>query len=309
MSRLFWRSCLRLSKTLRTLALACLLLFAPRLVEGREAAELAVLPFATVLVETGASDIDAGVEFQLADFRARTLLRSPLVREDGRSTGRLGHLTDSATFVGSLLYVHDGTGPDGPLSLHRLGLDFEFGVASYYFYPERSESKESLRRSAFSGGLQYLYYYGAYSSGFQCAPQARAKLSSSQKAGSTQYFASPNASDPNRVRSAVVDPPTREMSADVRFSIPVYPGWSAPVAIGPSAIVQTTGRSDLFASRTLRGELWTYIFASGEKEGASPSNLRIGIAPYYESQSGEGGDKVDYGVLLQLRVGTVLLEY
>jgi hypothetical protein len=160
MSRLFWRSCLRLSKTLRTLALACLLLFAPRLVEGREAAELAVLPFATVLVETGASDIDAGVEFQLADFRARTLLRSPLVREDGRSTGRLGHLTDSATFVGSLLYVHDGTGPDGPLSLHRLGLDFEFGVASYYFYPERSESKESLRRSAFSGGLQYLYYYG-----------------------------------------------------------------------------------------------------------------------------------------------------
>jgi hypothetical protein len=111
----------------------------------------------------------------------------------------------------------------------------------------------------------------------------------------------------------IVAPPTKATVLSVRGSL-LETDDGTPWGMGASARYLFAGAkndaSPFNGYARLRLELWAYYFFN-----KTPTNTRLGVAPYVDMHISEqmpGLDKRDdteFGILVQLRIGTVLREY
>lgn len=270
-----------------------------------------VLPFATATFKNTDSRLEAGGEWQPQSFRIRVLGRFPFVKDSKPPTVSFDKDTDTWRAVLSIQNETDLTTDSGAANLFRYGVDLEWGVAKYAYNPDGATEEKKESHSSYAAELRFLWYHGApKSNGIQFAPQVYGRYDRSYKDADKEQRVTPKELGvPAVVKEVIPNPPSAKPQTLLRLAMPLY-GFGGPVAIGPAVALAMSGdNGDTIGSSLVRtrAEMWVYFFPKDDGK----SNVRIGLAPFYDRRL-KGTDKRDeteYGALLQLRVGTNLLEY
>lgn len=285
---------------------------------GKAAAETEVLlaPHVTTVINNSKTDLEAGFELTPWGLRLRVLGKTPLTNADDEPSLVQFDETTSSWRVASLVeYEVDFTGMNGDIQFLRLGMTGDWGIKDYPYFPNGGKTKENERKQSGAVGLRLAYSYKhGVKRGFHINPQLFFRSDHSWKAADKTGIVTPGDSNqPAMVSNKVIKGPSIAPLTTLRIFLPLYPGWNTPLAFGGAFSHGWANKDDGWFGGDVqrsRGELWLYFYPKED----DTTNVRLGLGPFYDWRSHGSADDDDqekhvYGLLVQLRVGTLPLEY
>lgn len=257
-------------------------------------------------------NLTAGPELTRGGLVARVLGTVPFARDQTTGAGDVT-LPTSWRIGGSIEYEHDVSAEDGRFDgFMRFGLAGSWGRRQLSYRPSLDSSAISMVRHSFAIVARGLYYRAQNrKNGLQMAPQLRVTYGRQWRAAESELIVVPSTDGgPDTVQRMVRNPPVVAPALEVSLAVPLYLGGNVPLAYAPALVLTMAGESGawspLGAGARLRGETWLYYFAAA----SARTNVRVGVAPYLSSRlaGSDGADRLDYGAMVELRVGTTLLE-
>jgi hypothetical protein len=215
----------------------------------------------------------------------------------------LGHQTGSA--------VNNDLG----LSEFHTRLVGQVGRRNYTYYPD-GLSKASETRTSWSVGIEELTMFYRQASNRFVAPQLSLRLERSVEAADKVQVIVPGQNGAaSTIRERALAAPEILPVATVLLAVPIRPNWPPPVLVspvlrqtfvGPAGGDQPFEGDSQFRSGRLEGELWLYYIPIDKEV-----KVRLGLAAFVSVRDYGKDDleRVAYGVLTQVRLGTNSLEY
>jgi hypothetical protein len=253
--------------------------------------------------------------------------RFPVTQESPTGTSRasvdaLGGFVSSwrVGLIGE--YLRDATGMDGPAKVYMVGLDVDWGVQTFRYFPEADARQVKTTRHSIKGMFRFLAYIHQPRR-YRIAPQFIARYDRNWAGANPVGIVVPAADDgapDTTVDSVVAGPQTRPVmtfTLPVPFTIQRGKKVLPQLGFGPTvryAVAGTPGGYNPFGGgHTVRGELWLYWFPTGQ-EGldVQKTNVRIGVAPYMDAfvaGRAAGQPTTNFGALVEVRVGVRGYEY
>jgi len=257
------------------------------------------------------TDVKAGIQIADADGQSHWLLRLlgdvPFGGDKSQQEAQLDAQTNTwkITAAGRYTYVVG----DYWLSV---GLNGSWGRAPFSFYPNGG-AKQTRSHNSYTGTAEFLIDHEELKpKAIGLTPQLRVDFARAWSAADPVAVVS-DMSMPGIVPVEIVSPPTKNTTLSFRGSFlgtKAGTNWGAGASARYLRVGAKNDASPLDGYSRLRLEVWGYYFFEGK-----PTNTRLGFAPFFDahiSEAGAGldkGDKYEYGVLVQLRVGTILREY
>jgi hypothetical protein len=282
-----------------------LLLASPALAD---VVSIAKRPYLELTAENQAADLELGLAFDLpSKLTIRPYVRVPfsdgderLIRVDKHSSAIKGGLG-----LEKEVSLEEEAGKARSRSL-RFVVEAELGTKVFEYEPFGATMTSEERHQVFAASLEARYVH--LDRAVQFAPQLAVTYARSYEAASAIGIVVPGMNgDPDTVKTAVVDPPTVTPTLVVRVGTPFYPTWQVPLAFGVYGVGEFTGSKydPSGEGQLVRAELWTYLFPK------SPANSRAGVALFAESERAVSGGarETEYGLFVQLKLNTTLLEY
>lgn len=255
-------------------------------------------------------DNPAPVVTQYTEWQARVFGRVPVGDKDS-TVAKIDRNISSARVGLKVTHRWDvPAAPRPPVSKsNSLALSAEYGFGRFEYFPNGNEDDDQ-KLTRHSVGLEATYVRGIFfDTGCQFVPQLRLRFDRGWKASDKVGVVIPGVDPaPATTKDLVIAAPTVAPELSARFAMPLTTGTA--FGIGPSLKYTLTGNDGDVApggkNGRLRVEWFLYWFPASLKGGG-----RIGISPFVDIRT-HGTDKlrqVEYGGLIDLRIGTNLLEY
>jgi hypothetical protein len=265
----------------------------------------------------------------LDTFRLGFRARFPVTQETPSGTERAA--VDALDgFVGSWRlglvfdWIRDATkeDSDAPALFYQLGIDGDWGVQTFRWYPRADEADSQRTKHSFKAGVRFLAYVHKPRRS-RVAPQLLVRYDRNYGASSPVGVVMPGGIGlPDITKDTTIDPPVTRpvmtLGLPVLFSIQrgkkVLPQLGFGPTIRYALAGDVNGWNPFTGGQTLRGEFWLYWYPIGTEgiDVAKKTNVRIGVSPYMDAYIvGRAADQppMRWGALVEVKVGVRGYEY
>ncbi|HWB74118.1 MAG TPA: hypothetical protein VG755_04165 [Nannocystaceae bacterium] len=222
--------------------------------------------------------------------------------------------------VGEL--IRDVTAETGPAVLYQVGLDADWGVQTFKWFPEASDVRRTRTKHSMKGLFRFLAYVHQPRK-FRIAPQLIVRYDRNWSGANPVGIVIPGKAPDGPATtedSVIAGPRTRPVmtfTLPVLFTIQRGKRVLPQLGFGPTiryAFAGSQGGYNPFnGGQTLRSELWLYWYPTGtEGLDVQKTNVRIGIAPYMDAflvGRLASQPRTNFGALLEVKVGVRGYEY
>lgn len=284
--------------------------------QSSQTAKLQVSPHVVALFAARSGLLEIGPEYARRSPERgvvlRGLIRLPYDKDNAPPRVQLDRFSSTWRGILSADYERDRTRANGPISRWRAGLQVEFGTANYRYYPNGGSSAVVERHGSVAAEVRWFSYSTeARPAAVQWAPQVRLRYAREWSKGDVVGVVVPGSgATPSTVKNQVITPPSSTPQLSIRVAVPTYLGRGL-MGFGPAVTYALSGDAGRWnpTTKTGRAGLETWVYSFPTQEGTT--SLRLGAAPFvsYRTHGSDAFGQWEYGVLLQVRVGTAALEF
>jgi hypothetical protein len=222
--------------------------------------------------------------------------------------------------VGEL--IRDVTAETGPAVLYQVGLDADYGVQTFKWFPEAGDTRKQRTKHSMKAMFRFLAYVHQPRR-FRLAPQLIVRYDRNWSGANPVGIVLPAKGDegPQTTQDSVIQGPTTRpvMTVTLPFLFSIQRGKRVLPQLGFAPTIRyafagTQGGWNPFdAGQTVRGEFWLYWYPTGtEGLDVQKTNVRIGLAPYVDAfLVGRTFTQplTNFGALIEVKVGVRGYEY
>lgn len=270
-----------------------------------------IAPYANVMtnIKDGFSEI--GTIFHKSNMEIKPYLRIPISDKE-KSITQIDRNSNTFKGVLSYSYILDITKETGPIKRLYISGQFEFGTKEYKFYPDSTNSNETISNQNSYAGEFKIGYYKTNGKEYakQIAPEFRIRYSKEYKSSDEVGIVMNNSNGISTVKDLIIAEPTAKSTFSPAISLNFYTG-KGNFSYTPAMYYNLNGKageSNPFnGSSRLRIESWVFYYPVVSVK----TGIKIGLSPFVSLRT-TGDDslnKFEYGGMLQLLISKNMLHF